>query len=334
MRLSRLGYQRWQGQSTGIWTRRFVIMQSGIRLCLQSRILKVLIALAWGVSLVMVPLYFTLGQLLSPESGLMGYLAEFFGERFTRLAAGLMSWLLLYPEVCVNGVYRFSFFATMNAHLFLSFLAVSLFVPKLIAHDLSSQAIIIYNSKALTRLDYMVGKFGIVFGILGFMWIVPTTLAWFLGNLLSPDWTFFVHSFSAFGIALLVGVVGVAAISFLALAISALAKRTSTATTMWVFLWIISGVVSGIVGLVYSGGKYISISRSISDLGMELFDLPSIVEDAQAMLPFFSLWLPQSATQGMREISVFQGGVSAPLIAIGIFSAVSLLIISKRVKTQ
>ncbi|MEM9158795.1 MAG: hypothetical protein AAGB46_07060 [Verrucomicrobiota bacterium] len=335
MRLSSLGYKRWEGQSTGIWTRRWVITKTGIDLCLKSKLLKIVIALSWCVSLIAIPVYFTLGQMLSPESGLMGYLSGVFGERFYQAITGLMSWLLLYPEICVNGIYRATFYQMMIGHMAFSFLAVSLFVPKLISHDMSSQAIVIYNSKALTRFDYMIGKFGIVFLILSFMWVAPTIFAWFVGNLLSPDWSFFVHSFDAVATSVLVGLVGVVALSCIALAVSALAKRTSTAVTMWIFISVMSVPISVIMKFVAGGwGAYLNFYYAIYSLGHSLLNLGQVLLDAQNMLPFFSFWMPPFSERDLDTLPMFQRDVVGPSVMLAIFVSISLLIISKKVKPQ
>ena len=63
----------------------------------------------------------------------------------------------------------------------------------LITRDLASNAIIIYASKAVSRGDYLLGKFATAFGLLVLTWLGPVCAAWFVGNLLAPDWRFFWH---------------------------------------------------------------------------------------------------------------------------------------------
>ena len=52
-------------------------------------------------------------------------------------------------------------------------------------HDLASNAILIYSSKALSRFDYILGKFGIAFTLLSLLCLAPLIAVWFVGNLLS-----------------------------------------------------------------------------------------------------------------------------------------------------
>ena len=63
-------------------------------------------------------------------------------------------------------------------------------IPLLITRDLACNAIVIYSSKAVTRGDYLLGKFATAFGLLALTWLGPVCAAWFVGNLLAPDWTF------------------------------------------------------------------------------------------------------------------------------------------------
>ena len=66
-----------------------------------------------------------------------------------------------------------------------------------ITRDLASNAIIIYSSKAVSRGDYLLGKFATAFGLLALTWLGPVCAAWFMGNLLAPDWRFFWHARAA-----------------------------------------------------------------------------------------------------------------------------------------
>ena len=109
--------------------------------------------------------------------------------------------------------------------------AVSIFalgpiIPLLITRDLASNAIVIYSSKAVTRGDYLLGKFATAFGFLTLTWLGPVCAAWFLGNLLAPDWTFFLARARArWRTFLIYGLSSMAVLSLLALGVSALSSQ-------------------------------------------------------------------------------------------------------------
>ena len=75
-----------------------------------------------------------------------------------------------------------------------SIFALGPIIPLLITRDLACNAIVIYSSKAVSRGDYLLGKFATAFGFLTLTWLGPVCAAWFLGNLLAPDWRFFWHA--------------------------------------------------------------------------------------------------------------------------------------------
>jgi len=141
----------------------------------------------------------------------------------------------------VDGIYRIAFYLAKYSASPLSLIIVALFIHRLIALDLASQAIVIYNSKALTRWDYLIGKFLIAICILSLVWIIPIVASWLIGNTLSPDIQFFLYTFPSLAKSLLVGFVAVLTFSLFALAVSSLAKRTGSAVAYWILGWISHG---------------------------------------------------------------------------------------------
>ncbi len=327
-------YQHWQGQSTGIWQRRLTITRYGLRLCLQSKLLLALLAIAWVAALGLVGIYFLVGQLMAPDSALLASFITKLSPQIQNVIRGAVSWILLYPEITVDGIYRVTFYFVTLGYFALCFVATSLFVPKLIAHDQASQAIIIYNSKALTRFDYLLGKFGIVFTLLSALTIAPLTFAWIAGNLMSPDWSFFVHSFPTLARSLCVCGLFVVTLSLLALALSSLAKKTSVATALWILFWIISSTVSGAAEKLFSWGGYLSPHRLFNALADQLYDLGSLLTAAQTSLPFFD----QATRAIFRNVHVATTAqppsLVVPLGFAAAFCVISVAILFKRTRVE
>ena len=335
MSLIDTGYRRWMGESTGVWTRRWVVVRTGMRLCLRSKILRAIIMFSWSMTLGMTGVFFFFGQLMAPDSSLLTWIGENGGQRATDVINGLTAWFMLYPDVCVDGLYKGVMLLGLNVYLSLTFFAVMLFIPKLIAQDLSSNAIVIYNSKALTRLDYLLGKFGVVFGVLMLLWIMPVIASWAIGNLMAPYWSFFYHSLPALGIALGVGIIGATALSLIALAISALAKRSSVAVAFWTIGWIATSLFAQAVGQIHDWGYYLSPSRCVSSLGNSLFNLLGVLEDARNMLPFFNVF--SKMTNGADDFTteIFEvAPVWQPAMFLIGYSLIALAIISRRVRPE
>src|SRR5260221_244023 len=77
----------------------------------------------------------------------------------------------------------------MVAELWLSMLLILLIGPNLISQDLRFNALPLYLSRPLRRIDYFVGKLGAIGGLLGMGIVAPAVVAYILGLLFSLDIT-------------------------------------------------------------------------------------------------------------------------------------------------
>lgn len=309
------------------------IARYGLRLCLSGKVIKIFLVLAGAQALILSGVFFFYGQLVAPESALLDWLERLGGEQVRTLFNAITSWALLYPEICVDGIYRIMFYFLSFSGPFLSMIIVALFVHRLIANDLASNAIVIYNSKALTRWDYLIGKFTIVSSILSVVWIFPVLVSWVLGNLLSPDWSFFYHSFPSLLRGLTLGLVAVVSLSCLALLVSSLAKKTGAAVAFWILGWISLSVVSSVASYAHPALDYLSPTQALYGLSAGIFRLLDLVVDAQGMLPFFGGFFNRMSN-GMdpSELPIDNGEIFLPLLALGSYCLVSILVVSRRVK--
>ena len=94
--------------------------------------------------------------------------------------------LLLYPDLLVTGAYKVVFWAQAQLGLLLSLVAMTLLVPQLITRDRGSQALTIYLARPLTSQDYLLGKFGIIIGVLLMLWTGPLVVGWLVA--VSAGW--------------------------------------------------------------------------------------------------------------------------------------------------
>lgn len=327
-------YEHWRGVSTSIWRRRWTITNYGLRLCWRSKLLRGIFAVAWVSALTLIAFHFLVGQLLSPDSAFASFVANSFGRKVKAILDGVTAWILLYPEITVDGLFRITLFSVSMLYGTLCCLAVALFVPKLISQDLSSRAILIYNSKALTRADYLAGKFGIVFVLLGGIMIAPLAFIWFASNVLSPDWSFFWHGLSALLRAMAAGVVTVFSLSAFALAVSSLAKKSGAATALWIVLWLVSGFVAETASHVLSWGRYLSPMTCVREVARGLFDLNGVIGNARASLPFFESLLKALPAKAATAVESVPEGSWIPILFLAGFCGVSILAINKRISSE
>lgn len=328
-------YRRWQGQSVGVWQRRLSIARYGLRLCLSGKIIKIFLVLAFAQTLVLGAVFFLFGQLVAPESALLTWLEGLGGEQVVRVISGLSSWALLYPEICVDGIYRVMFYLMTFSGPFLSMIIVALFVHRLIANDLASNAIVIYNSKALTRWDYLTGKFIVVSTLLSVVWILPVLASWLISNFLSPDWSFFYHSFPSLLRGLAIGSVAVVSLSCLALLVSSLARKTGAAVAYWILGWFSLSIVGSVASYAHPAFNYISPTQAIYDLSAGIYRMLDLVNDAQDMLPFFGGFF-KSVSDGTdpSDLPIGNGEIVLPLLALAAYCAVSIAVVSRRVRAS
>ncbi|MCH6256560.1 hypothetical protein MLD52_08380 [Puniceicoccaceae bacterium K14] len=322
-------YNRWKGQRTSIWQRRWVIVHYGISLATKSKIFRFVAVLGLTIGLFLIGAFFTLGQLVTPDSSLLSFIAQG-NEKIRDTLNGFASWVILYPEICVDGFYRAMFYAAFHGQLFIALIAVATFVPKLCAQDIASNAIVIYNSKALGKGDYILGKLGIPFLLLSGFWLLPVCFAWIVGNVMSPDWSYFFHS----SVAALRGItlisICIVVISIWGVAISSLTKRSGISVILWIFYWILTGVVADVISKVYEWGKYLSLNNALNELALSLFRFDQIFAEAKAMIPFFDYYTRDS----IGELPDFwvgsSSGLSMAIIAVSIHCILGVLILTKR----
>lgn len=328
-------YRRWKGESVGVWSRRRSIARYGLRLCLSGKAIKVFLVLAFSQALVLSAVFFVFGQLMSPGSALIGWLESIGGTEVTAMVNAITSWALLYPEICVDGIYRIMFFFMKFSSPFLSLIIVALFVHRLIAHDMASQAIVIYNSKALTRWDYLIGKFCIVASILSVIWILPVVVSWVIGNMLSPDWSFFVHSFPSLMRGLVVGLVAVVSLSCLAMLVSSFARKTGAAVAYWVLGWLVLRFVASVASLAHPSLSYLSPLDALSTFSSGVFRMQDLLTDARSMLPFFDSFFGRMTNNNTPEIiPVSNGEVILPLLVLSLYCVISVFVVNKRISAS
>jgi hypothetical protein len=178
------GYRAWHGQPESPWGRWWVIAQTGIRLAWRSQWLRRMLFLAWLPSIY-------LGAAL------------FFYEQMTRdgRTKDIVRVLPQFPEysslvrkiVAGDESARRDFWALILFTLFrypqgiLMVLLVGIIAPPLISNDLRSRAYLLYFSRPIDRLDYVVGKSFVVWTYLFLITALPALGLYVLGVALSPD---------------------------------------------------------------------------------------------------------------------------------------------------
>jgi hypothetical protein len=214
----------------------------------------------------------------------------------------------------------------------LSIVALGLALPALITRDLASNAIVIYASKAVTRGDYLLGKFCTALGVMTLTWLGPVCAAWFMGNLLAPDWRFFWHARMALIHVLMFGLSSMVVLCLLALGVSAASSREKSTPFIWFAWWVLGIAIQPIVVHTLPWLRHVSFEYNLKQIGLAVFHLGRELQRAQDSIPIFGQMLREvpPATRAALDHPLLGGavaGLALMLLAAG-------LIVHKRVAPE
>lgn len=235
------GYQHWSGQLSGHAWRWLAITRHGVRIGLQSRILRLLLLVAWLPAVVLAGFLCVWGLI----------------ERKSELVAPLLPILaFLDPQVIENPLsYRvemwtLSFEYFLLIELRLSMILVLVVGPSLISQDLRFNALPLYFSRPVRRFDYFIGKLGVIGVFLGLVLLVPSLIAYGLGFIFSLDISILRDTMPLLLSSLAYGVVMVLSTGALILALSSLSRNSRYTALFWLALWFVSGIVGAVLDTV------------------------------------------------------------------------------------
>jgi ABC-2 type transport system permease protein len=328
------GYQHWKGVHIGLWHRRWVIAYTGVHACLQNKWLRYLVLLSWTVGLAVAAVLFLVGQLLVTDSVVADWISTLSSHttsNYDTLAKSFTAWLEKHPDISVRTSQDILFFFYGMCLLPMSVFALGLAIPIFITRDLVSNAIVIYASKAVSRGDYLLGKFATAFGVLALTWLGPLCASWVLGNLLAPDWGFFWHSRLALAHALAFALSSMVVLSVLALGISAMSMKEKSSIAFWFLWWIVGGVITPIATFTQPWLRHLNFSFDLRQLALAIFRLGDDITLAQDKIPVLGAMIrirPETMT------AINSPAIWGSLLALGIMSVAAIFVIHRRVKPE
>lgn len=329
MPLHDTGYQHWEGVHCGLWHRRWTIARNGLAACLQNKWMRYLVGLCWGGALLMTALLFLVGQLLVADSAVVQWAGNL-NPDLQGFARTFTTWLEQHPEVSVRTTQDVLDFGI--GLLPVSIFALGMAIPSLITRDLASNAIIIYASKAVSRGDYLLGKFCTAFGLMTLTWLGPICGAWLLGNLLAPDWRFFWHARVPLFHALVFGLGALGFLSVLALGVSAISTKEKSTAALWFFWWILGGVVVPIAAHTKPWLRHASFNFNLDQLALAVFRLGDDLKIAQDNIPIFGMMLRSIPRQTMAALN--SPPVWGAALGLLLMAGLAALVVAKKVKPE
>jgi ABC-2 type transport system permease protein len=232
------GYQHWSGTLSGHAWRWLAITRHGIRVALTNRWLRIVMLVSW------IPAFLLAGMLciwglVEQKSTLVESIAPI----LTFLDVRMLRDPLEYRTV----VWTLSYGFFMSAELTCSMLLVVLVGPNLISQDLRYNALPLYLSRPMRRIDYFLGKLGIIVGCLGMVTILPAVIAYVLGLAFSLDLSIIPDTFPILLGSIAYGLVISVSAGTLMLALSCLSRNSRYIALFWLAVWLGTTMVSAVL---------------------------------------------------------------------------------------
>jgi ABC-2 type transport system permease protein len=242
------GYQHWNGTLSGHTWRWLAITKQGLRGQLKGRILRIVLMLAWMPALALVIVMAGWGLFEQGSDWVLPLVRPMLPSG---VAADPRAYRLAIWTIAYSTFFKFETFFIM--------LLMVLAGPNLISRDLRFNALPLYFSRPLRRLDYLLGKLGVIAALVAAVAVVPAVVAYLFGICFSLDLGMIRNTWRLVPASIGYGLVIVVSAGTLMLALSSLSRRSLYIGIAWGGLWVISSAVAGVLG----GIQRESIARPI-----------------------------------------------------------------------
>jgi ABC-2 type transport system permease protein len=249
------GYQHWSGKLSGHGWRWLAITRHGVRVGMKNRFVRYLLYSSWVPALALVTML-SLWGLLERRSNLI--------TTFVQFMEFLQPGMVADPQHFRIDVWRLSYGYFLKTELWFSMIMILLIGPSLISQDLRFNALPLYFSRPLRRMDYFAGKMGVIVAFVGLVMIVPSIVAYIFGLLFSLDITIIRDTFGILLSSILYGLIITLSAGLLILALSALSRSSRYVALFWLGIWFVSGITASILQDVNSQQRRFAYYRQIS----------------------------------------------------------------------
>jgi ABC-2 type transport system permease protein len=232
------GYQHWNGALTGHTWRWLAITRHGVRGGFQNRYVRALLLAAWSPALALA-FMLSIWGLLERKSDLV--------KPIVQSLAFLSRQMILNPRDYRLEVWTLSYDYFLLIELRLSMIIILLIGPNLISQDLRLNALPLYFSRPLRRIDYFLGKLGIITAFLAMVIVAPCILAYILGLLCSLDITIIRDTWRLLVSSVAYGLIISFSAGLLVLALSSLSRNSRYIALFWLGIWIVSSITAGVL---------------------------------------------------------------------------------------
>jgi len=218
------GYQHWNGALAGHAFRWMAITNHGVRVGMKSLIMRLFLLASWAPALVLAFFLCVWGLVERKSesvSGVMGILSF------------LQPDILKHPKLYRVEIWTLFYAQFLQIQLYVSMILILLVGPNLISQDLRFNALPLYFSRPLRRIDYFLGKLGIIAVFLAMVVVLPAVVAYGLGLLFSLDITIIRDTFKLLLASVAYGLVIAVSAGLLVLALSSLSRSSRYTALFW-----------------------------------------------------------------------------------------------------
>jgi hypothetical protein len=326
-----LDLSRWRAAPRGVNYRRWVIATAGVRQLFQLRFFKILLAVSWVGGALIALLGFAFAQTVA-DGGWFETLAASISPRMQAVASAVGAFVLLYPDVCIGGFYTLIFWLHSFAALWLSLIALTTLLPRLITRDRATNALLVYLSRPLTTGDYLLGKLGTIVGVLALVWTGPLVFGWVLSLVTAPNLDFILYSFRPLLNALLFHAIAVLTLAAVALGVSAVTRTARNNIILWLGLWVVLGYIAMVQHNAPVWLQRSSFTFNLTEVRSGILKPDQALLTAAAELPITNRQFAESLTRAGNRTQAkdFTGS----LAALGGFVVLSSFVFLRRLRPE
>ncbi|QEG39412.1 ABC transporter permease subunit [Roseimaritima ulvae] len=248
-----LGYRGWTGRRMARALRPWVVARSGVSLVWRRRWMRMTLLVAW-LPILAPALGIFLFELSTTYPEMRPVLAEL-TRNFVPGNPELAAQVLSDPEAARHEVWAtliLAFFRYPQAVAMV--LLVGLIAPMMISYDLRSKAYLMYFSRPLTPMEYILGKSAVLWFFLSMIITIPALVLYGVGVLLSSELSVIAQTWDIPLRILAATIVLAVPTTALALCYSAFTSESRYATFTWFATWVMGSVAYRI--LTFAGQPF------------------------------------------------------------------------------
>lgn len=276
MPLFQIGYRRYEGERTSHAMRWWPITRTGLTMAWRSKLLRRLVFVSFLPFLYFGWVFFVIGRITDPGTDptapFYQLATELFGER-------LVTQLHDEPAVIRSAVWTmvFSNFGTYFQVL-MTALVAAVAGPPLVSNDLRTRAFLIYFARPVSRLDYAIGKAGVLVALLASVTLLPSLLLYSLSILFSPSLDTIAQTLPVAGTIVLATLGTIVPIALILLVLSSLTRQPRYAAVAWFVLCLFGPMAHMILqqtqGLRDNGWTFLlSLPHTVRTFQLGLYDV-------------------------------------------------------------